>query len=325
MYIIANDGTGDFSSIQSAVDAMPTSNCEPITLLLRAGEYRERVIINKDNLRIVGESRQRSVIVHSGCARDLDADGRERGTFLSYTMLVTGDSVELENLTVINDAGDGHEVGQAIAVYAAGDRGVYRNVNMLAHQDTLFCGPTNERVCQDALPRAISPDVRVENLGDCPHVKGRLYFEGCYIRGDVDFIFGPYRCWFERCTLYMNARGGYYTAANTPEASLYGFVFNACTLTGGCVDGAGFLGRPWRAYARTVFIDCDMDEHVSPQGFSDWDDDKPVTERYGEYGTRGARADQSPRHPKQKRLSAAEASALTIDKVLDGWLPRINK
>ncbi len=321
MYIIAKDGSGDFTSIQAAIDALPMSGRVPTILLLRMDEYHEKVVVNKDNIRIIGEARDRTVITNSGCARDLGPDGKEKGTFLSYTFLVTGKNVEVENLTIRNDAGDGRDVGQAVAVYAAGDRGVWRNVRMIASQDTLFCGPTMPKVARDALPRIIPEGV--ESVGDCPLVLGRQYFEDCYIQGDVDFIFGPYRCWFERCTLFMNARGGFYTAANTPEQSPYGLVFHRCRLTGACEPGQAYLGRPWRPFAHTMFLHCEMDEHVSPAGFQDWGETK-ITRRCGEYGTTGARADQSTRHPGQARLTDAEAAFLTLREVIgsyDGWNP----
>ena len=317
MYIISKDGTGDFTSIQQAVDAVPAGNRSPVILLVRMDTWHEKVIINKDNIRLIGEARDRTVITNSGCAKDLGPDGREKGTFLSYTLLVTGDNVEVENLTIRNDAGDGSVVGQAVAVYAAGDRGMWRNCRMIAAQDTLFCGPTMPKVAKDALPRLIPEGVI--SVGDCPLVLGRQYFEDCWIQGDVDFIFGPYRCWFERCTLYMNRRGGWYTAANTPESAPYGMVFHRCRLTGECSEGEAYLGRPWRAYARTVFLHCEMDECVSPQGFADWEGGCSITDRCGEYGTTGARADQSRRHPKQKRLTDAEAAVLTIPEVLGGY------
>jgi len=323
MYIIAKDGSGDFTSIQAAIDAVPAGSRAPVILLVRMDEYHERVIVNKDNLRIIGEARDRTVITHSGCAKDLDDQGAEKGTFLSYTFLVTGNNVEVENLTIRNDAGDGRKVGQAVAVYAAGDRGVWRNVRMIAAQDTLFCGPTMPKVARDALPRLIPEGV--PSVGDCPQVPGRQYFEDCFIQGDVDFIFGPYRCWFERCTLHMNARGGWYTAANTPEPSPHGLVFHRCRLTGECGPGQAYLGRPWRAFARTVFLHCEMDECVSPEGFQDWQGGAGVTERYAEYGTTGARADQSARHPGQKRMTPEEAALCTLREVIggyDGWNPQ---
>ena len=318
MYIIAKDGSGDFTSIQQAIDAIPGGGRKPTILLLRMDEYQERVVVNKDNVRIIGEARDRTVITAKGCAKDLNPDGTERGTFLSATFMVTGNNVEVENLTIRNDAGDGRVVGQAVAVYAAGDRGVWRNVRMIAHQDTLFCGPLMQKVINFVAPRQGRAEV-VESIGDSTLTQSRQYFEDCFIQGDVDFIFGPYRCWFERCTLFMNARGGLYTAANTPEEQPYGLVFHACKLTGECEEGQAYLGRPWRKFSRTVFIDCEMDEHVAPLGFNDWDELKLVTERYAEYGTTGARADQSTRHPKQKRMTKEEALGYTIPEVIGGW------
>ena len=323
MYIIAKDGSGDFTSIQQAIDAIPGGGRTPTILLLRMDEYQERVVVDKDNVRIIGEARDRTVITAKGCAKDLDENGNERGTFLSATFMVTGNNVEVENLTIRNDAGDGRVVGQAVAVYAAGDRGVWRNVRMSAHQDTLFCGPLMQKVIDFIAPRTGRAEV-VESVGDCTPTQSRQYFEDCFIQGDVDFIFGPYRCWFERCTLFMNARGGLYTAANTPEIQPYGLVFHRCKLTGECEEGQAYLGRPWRKFSRTVFLNCEMDEHVAPLGFNDWDDVKRVTERYAEYGTTGARADQSTRHPKQKRMTREEAMRFTIPDVIggyDNWRP----
>ena len=318
MYVIAKDGSGDFTSIQQAIDAVPGGGRAPTILLVRMDEYRERVVVNKDNLRIIGEARDRTVITNSACAKDLDENGEERGTFLSFTFLVTGHNVEVENLTIRNDAGDGRQVGQAVAVYAAGDRGVWRNVRMIAHQDTLFCGPVEKKVVDFIVPRQGRAEC-VPAVNEPSVTHSRQYFEDCFIQGDVDFIFGSYRCWFERCTLFMNERSGWYSAANTPEGQPHGFVFSHCKLTGECEEGQAFLGRPWRKYARTVFLNCEMDEHVSPMGFQDWDDVRVVTDRCGEYGTTGPRADQTTRHPAQKRMTAWDAACHTIPEVIGGW------
>ena len=325
MIVVAKDGSGDFTGIQAAVDALPEApGRSPSLILVRAGEYREKVVIHRDHVRLLGEDRDRTVLVWNGCANDQYEDGTVKGTFLSATLMTTGRNIEVENLTVCNDAGDGRDVGQAVAVYAAGDRGVWRNCRFIAHQDTLFCGPVRlPNTLEDILPRRGSAETSIRVEGG-PLTSGRQYFEDCFIRGDVDFIFGSYRCWFERCTLFMNARGGFYTAANTNRALPFGFVFHRCRLTGECGEGEGFLGRPWRKYARTLFLECDMDEHVAPEGFCDWDADRVVTDRYGEWRTTGIRADQSTRHPAQKRLTDEEALLITLPQVLggtDGWQP----
>ena len=311
MVIVARDGSGDARSIQEAVDRIAAANESDRRILVKPGTYQERVIIHSDRIHILGEDAESTIITALGCAKDPDENGQEKGTFLSYTVMVAGNDVTLENLTIRNDAGDGRKVGQAVALYTAGDRGRFLRCRLIAHQDTLFCGPLMPKVAQDMLPYQSSVEC-VPSVGDCPLTYGREYFEQCYIRGDVDFIFGPYRCWFERCTLFMNCRGGWYTAANTPEEQPYGFVFHRCELTGECEEGAAWLGRPWRKYARTVFLQCDMDAHVSPGGFADWDENRLVTERLGEWGTTGARQDLSTRHPRQKRMTEAEAEGITF-------------
>ena len=319
MTTVAKDGSGDYACIQAAIDALQETGGE---ILIRPGEYREKIVVHRNNVRLAGEDREKTVIVWNGCARDRYADGTEKGTFLSATMMTTGRDITVENLTIRNDAGDGRTVGQAVAVYAAGDRGIWRNCSMEAHQDTLFCGPLRiPNVTEDIRGRTGCAEAvfRVED----GHVTfSRQYFEDCFIQGDVDFIFGCYRCWFERCVLFMNERGGWYTAANTAEEQPFGFVFHRCTLTGNCGQGEAYLGRPWRKYARTVFLACSMDECVAPEGFSDWDSERVVTDRCGEWGTAGERADLGARHPAQKRLTDEEAAAITADSVLagtDGW------
>ena len=314
-WIVSPDGSGDFVSLQAAADAAAECTDDSAVIVLRPGIYRERVVLHRDGLRLLGEDRERCVISASGCAKDRDGNGKERGTFCSATLLVSGRNVTVENLTVRNDAGDGRAVGQAIALYAAGDGGVYRNLDLLAHQDTLFCGPVNPQVADFISPRQGSAEFSdTDNLGNSPVTRSREFFENCFIRGDVDFIFGPYRCWFEGCTLFMNERGGWYTAANTAESQPLGFVFHRCVLTGECAEGAGFLGRPWRRFARTVFLRCEMDSHVSPQGFADWDAERVVTSRLGEYETTGAGALCAARHPDQRKLTDAEAANILAER-----------
>ena len=325
MIIVAKDGSGDFTSLQAAIDALPEAGGEGTAeILIRAGEYREKVVIHRDHVRLTGEDREKTVITWNGCAKDRYPDGTEKGTFLSATLMTTGEDIEVENLTIRNDAGDGRDVGQAVAVYAAGDRGSWRRCSFIAHQDTLFCGPIRMPNTLEDIGERSGKAERFFRVEDGHLTYSRQYFEDCFIRGDVDFIFGSYRCWFERCELYMNERGGFYTAANTNEAQDFGFVFHRCRLTGECAPGEGFLGRPWRKYARTVFLACEMDEHVAEEGFCDWDEERVVTGRYGEWRTTGVRADQTGRHPAQKRMTDGEAAAITVQKVLggtDGWEP----
>lgn len=325
MITVALDGSGQYTSLQAAIDALPVEGSEEDrTVFVRKGVYRERVIVHKNHVRIVGEDAEETVLTWSSFALQIHPDGTERTTFRSWTLMVCADDVTVENLTVRNDAGDGTVVGQAVAVYAAGDRGVWKNCRMIAHQDTLYCGPLRIPDVVDDLGSRVGCAEQVPLVQDGHPSRSRQYFEHCYIQGDVDFIFGSYRCWFEDCMLFMNQRGGWYTAANTHASQPWGFVFRHCRLTGACAEGKAFLGRPWRAGSAAVFLSCDMDAHVAPEGFTDWDETRVITARYGEWGTTGVRADLSFRDPRENRLTDAEAAALTPAAVLsgtDGWRP----
>ena len=166
-YTVSKDGTGDYTTIQAAVNAVPTDRTEKWEIFIRRGEYPERVVLNKPGLRVVGEDTQGVVITHSACAKDTFPDGTEKGTFLSFTLLTAAPDVTVENMTVRNDAGDGRIAGQAVAVYAAGDRGTWRNCRLIACQDTLFCGPLMPKVQREVAPLVCDAEC-YESVGDCP-------------------------------------------------------------------------------------------------------------------------------------------------------------
>ena len=325
MITVARDGSGDYTEIQAAVDALPPeAHGAWREIRIRKGVYHERVIVNRDRVRLVGEDAAETVLTWSSYALETHPDGTERTTFRSWTLMVNAEDVEVENLTIRNDAGDGTVVGQAVAVYAAGDRGIWRNCRLIAHQDTLYCGPLRIPDVVADLGERQGRAEQVPLVQDGHPSHSRQYFERCWLQGDVDFIFGSYRCWFEDCDLYMNERGGWYTAANTHFSQPWGFVFHRCRLRGACAEGRAFLGRPWRAGAATVFLACNMDPAVAPEGFTDWDETRIITERYAEWGTTGARADLKRRNSREKRLTDAEAAGITLQAVLggeDGWCP----
>jgi pectinesterase len=195
-----------------------------------------------------------------------------------------------ENLTLANSAGP---VGQALALRADGDRLVFRRCRFLGWQDTILVN------------------------------RGRHYFEDCYIEGTVDFIFGGATVYFSRCHLHQ-LKDGYVTAASTPDGVEHGLVFADGRITG--ADGVkSFLGRPWRNYARTIFLRTEMSAVVRPAGWDNWG--KPSAERttfYAEYGSTGPGANPAARVPWAKPLTVADAAKLTVRAVLggaDGWDP----
>ena len=220
-------------------------------------------------------------------------DGKPIGTFHTPTVTIDADDFTAENLTFANSAG---AVGQALALRVDGDRAAFRNCRFLGWQDTILLN------------------------------RGRQYFDHCYIEGAVDFIFGAATAWFEDCQI--NCLGnGYITAASTPSGQPYGFVFSHCTITGEKPEVKTYLGRPWRIYASTIYLNCDLSGVVRPEGWNDWK--KPethTTARYAEFNNTGAGASRLERPAWIKQLTRAEAGKITVPAVLGGaddWNPTL--
>ena len=234
-----------------------------------------------------------------------DENGQPLGTFRTAAVRVSARDITLKNLTIENDAGPGKAVGQAVALYIAGDRCTVTGCKLLAHQDTLLIGPETGTVC-DAYP--------------CGR---RAYLEDCLIRGNTDFIFGSYAAWLERCTLRCVSQGepvnAMIAAPNTPRGQAFGFVFHECTIDGDCEPATVYLGRPWRPFGRAAFLHCKMTKSVHPAGWLDWDTPfRPVWEGLCETADTWT----PERHPLCGKLE--NRHAYTKEAVLgggDGWKP----
>jgi pectinesterase len=295
---VAQDGSGDYTTIQSAIDAVRVHPLEPVTILVSRGMYQERVVIpdNKPNIRLIGDCAEETIIRYGLGARMLDSEGAELGTFRTSTMTVLADDFVMENVTVANSAGPGGEAGQALALYVSGDRQAYRGVRLLGWQDTFYTA------------------------------RGRQYFAGCYIEGDVDFIFGSGTVLFDQCEI-RSLQKGYITAASTPAGQPYGLVFLDCRLTGAeaAEERSVYLGRPWRPYAHSVFVRTWMDKHIQPEGWDNWrDPSNERTARYEEYGSTGPGGGGAHRASWSRSLTREEAEGLTARHVLSGaddWSP----
>jgi pectinesterase len=304
--IVAADGSGQYASLQEAIGAAPLKTDPAMprwVIFVKAGTYRERVYVQRErgNIHVIGEDRDKTVIVYNQHANLPGPDGKIIGTFRTPTVQVDGDGMIWENLTIANDAGlpgprpDGPPVVQALALRADGDRLEFRHCRFLGWQDTILVN------------------------------RGRHYFVDCYIEGHVDFIFGAATAYFDRCHIHV-LKDGYITAASTPKEASYGLVFADCRITG--AEGVKtYLGRPWRDFARTVFLRTEMSDAVRPEGWHNWN--KPQAEQttfYAEFGSTGPGASPTTRVPWAKPLTAEEAGALTPAKVLggiDGWSPSI--
>jgi pectinesterase len=302
--IVAADGSGQYTSVQEAISRAPmrTGLKDPRwVILVKPGTYRERIHVQRErgNILVRGENAATTIIVFNSHANLLGEDGKTIGTFRTPTLWIDADGIIWEDLTIANDAGrpgprpDAPSVAQALALRVDGDRVVFRRCRFLGWQDTILA------------------------------TRGRHYFADCYIEGNVDFIFGGGTAYFDRSHIHCLA-DGYITAASTPEGETHGFVFSDGKITG--ADGVQtYLGRPWRIYARTVFLNTEMSATVRPVGWHNWG--KPDAEHttfYAEYGSTGPGASPATRVPWAKPLTAEQAAALTPAAVLggaDGWDP----
>ena len=311
MILVAQDNTGDFDSIQEAIDSIQML---PETIYIKKGIYHERIEIRCPFLTIEGEDPKNTVIEYDYYADMMLSDMEKRGTFRSYTMLVNTDHFTCNNLTIANTAGFGTKVGQAIALYAEGDRITLNNCRLLGHQDTLFTGPLPN---EEAHAGGFKGPTEFSERRLC-----RQLYKDCYIEGEVDFIFGSATAYFENCELHSLNRGmdinGYVTAASTYANQEYGYVFNHCRLTSDCPDNTVYLGRPWRIFAKTVFLNCDMGAHIREDGFHDWN--KPEshdTVFYAEYHCSGKGFVPDKRASFVQQLTDTQAAQYTIENVLN--------
>jgi len=289
-FTVAADGSGDFTSIQAAIDASKAFPYERITIHLKNGTYKEKVEVYPWNpdISLIGESREGTVITYDDYF-DKMQKGRN-STFHTYTLHVRGNDFHAENLTIVNSSGP---VGQAVALHIEADRVSIVNTTLKGYQDTLYLAGEGFRT----------------------------YFNNCHIEGSVDFIFGEGTALFENCEIRSLA-DGFVTAASTPEGAAYGFVFNRCRLT--AADGVDkvYLGRPWRRYARTVFMNSKLGDHILAAGWDPWGlgaDKQSVY--YAEYANTGLGARRGDRVPWSRQLSGDEARTYTIENIFRGWNP----
>ncbi len=263
MITVAKDGSGNFSTIMDAVNSIQEL---PETIYIKNGIYEERVEISMPFLTLEGEDASQTIITEAYYANMLMEDGSKRGTFRSYTMLVTADNFTMKNLTVRNASGFGYKVGQAIALYVEGDRALIENCRILGHQDTLFTGPLPHAAMQAG--GFAGP---TENF---PRRVLRQEYRNCYIEGEIDFIFGSACAYFDNCSIHSLNRNqepnGYVTAPSTYEDMEFGYVFNNCHFTSNCPDNSVYLGRPWRIHAKTVILNSIIDGHICDSAFHDW-------------------------------------------------------
>ena len=298
-FVVAQDGTGDFRTVQEAVNAVPDfRKAGPTRILIKKGVYKEKLVVanTKDGVQLYGEDGV--IITYDDYASKFNVFGENKGTSGSSSVYIYGPNFLAENITFENSSGP---VGQAVACLVGADRVVFRHCRFLGFQDTLYTFGENTRE----------------------------YYEDCYIEGTVDFIFGKATAVFNRCELHCKRNGGFITAPATPQTSAYGYVFFDCKITAddGVKDGSVYLSRPWRPYAKCVFIRCELGRHIRPEGWHNWGNpDNEKTTYYAEYQSRGAGAMPERRVAWSHQLTDVSQYAIsTILAGRDGWVIEISQ
>lgn len=289
-FIVATDGSGDFTRVQDAIDAVPNLRRNRTCIFIKSGTYKEKLLLpsTKTNVTFIGESAENTILTFDDYASKQNSFGENIGTSGSASFFIYGDGFEARNITFENAAGP---VGQAVAVRIDGDRVRFENCRFLGNQDTLY------------------PNGR----------ESRQYYKNCYIEGTVDFIFGPSTAVFDSCRIFCK-RDGYITAASTDEHQPYGFVFRHCVIEGSAPENSVYLGRPWRPYARTVFLECELGGLIRAEGWHNWrNPEKEKTAYYAEYNNSGPGFQPEKRVAWAHILSEAEAGRYTLDTIFGDW------
>ena len=304
---VARDGTAEFRNVAEAIEVCRAFMDYHKVIFVKKGIYKEKIDVPTwlTNIEICGEDRDNTIITWDDHANvKLPETGKPMGTFRTFTVKITGSNITFKNITIENNSA---RLGQAVALHVEGDKCVFLNCRFLGHQDTIYTGRGG----------------------------ARQYFKDCYIEGTTDFIFGPSTVWFENCEI-VNKSDSYVTAASTPKDKKYGYVFNNCKIT--CLTGDAaaksnrggqaikkcYLGRPWRPYGYTLFMNCELGAHILPQGWHNWGNkENEKTARYLEYNNRGEGAKTEGRVAWAKQLTKKEAAKITPAEVFGGdtgWL-----
>ncbi|MGQ0738052.1 MAG: pectinesterase family protein [Bacteroidota bacterium] len=292
--IVAQDGSGDYKTVQAALNTVPDNNKKPVAIIIKKGIYKEKLFIDssKQFVSLIGEDKLNTILTWNDHTGKIAPNGDTINTRTSWSFRIKANNFSARDITFQNDAG--FTAGQAVAVESNGDKAAFINCRFIGNQDVLF---TNND-------------------------KSRQYYENCYIEGTTDFIFGSSTVWFEKCRIYSK-KNSHVTAASTPKEKEFGYVFNNCELNGDTSLHNVSLGRPWRPYAAVAYLNCYLGAHIKAEGWSVWNNNNNhLTTRFAEYGNFGPSADLSKRVSWAKELTLEDAKKYTVTNVLGGWNPK---
>ncbi len=292
--VVAQDGSGNFKTVQEAVNSVTDHSNTVTEIFVKKGTYKERIVVpaDKTNITLIGEDVNSTILTFDNYATRLDSAGKALGTSRTASFYVYGNGFTAKNITFQNSAGP---VGQALAIYVAGDKAAFFNCRFLGFQDTIY---TNGRGTRE-------------------------YYKSCYIEGTTDFIFGAATALFDDCNIFCKKGGLYISAASTLDTTKYGYVFTNCHITGSAPDNTFALGRPWRPYAKVVYLYCDLSNVIMAAGWDNWKNpDNEKTAYYAEYKNTGPGFQPDRRVPWSHQLTDDEAKIYTVQLVLNGWEPK---
>jgi len=292
-FTVSENGVGDFHTVQAAINAVPDFRKNETIIFIKKGIYKEKITLSptKTNVTLIGEDVNGTILTYDDFAQKRNSFGEEIGTSGSASFFAFGENFKAESLTFENSSGP---VGQAVAVRVDGDKAIFINCRFIGFQDTLY-----------------------------PHGEhSRQYYRDCYIEGTTDFIFGWATAVFEKCEIFSKKGGQYITAASTLEEVPFGFVLIDCKLTGDAPEGTVYLGRPWRPFARTVFLNCELGNHINQAGWHNWN--KPEAEAtayYAEYQSTGPGANPKARVSWSHQLKQSDIRTFFFRNIFKDWIP----
>ena len=288
---VAKDGSGDYTSVQSALDAVPEGNTKPITIRIRNGVYKEVIVVDarKNFISLVGEDKTKTILSYDNHAGTLLPNGDTLNTWTCASFFIYGNDFHAQNITFENTAG--FTAGQAVALRIEGNRASFINCRMIGHQDVLFLSGSGVK----------------------------HFFKDCYIEGTTDFIFGAATAVFKNCHIHSR-KNSHVTAASTNSIIPFGFVFFDCRLTADSNINKVSLCRPWSPTASVTYINCWMDKHIVPEGWNNWKNPaNEATARYAEYKSSGPGANPATRVPWSKQLTDEEVKKYSLENILGAW------
>jgi pectinesterase len=292
--VVAQDGSGKYKTVQEAINAVPDMSAAVTEIYIKAGTYKERIVIpaTKINVTLLGDDANNTILTWDDYASKLDTAGKPLGTSRTASLYAMAAGFTAKNITFANSAG---AVGQALAITVGADRAAFFNCRFLGFQDTIL---TNGLGCRE-------------------------YYSNCYIEGGTDFIFGPATAFFDKCKIFCKKGGQYITAASTPDTTKYGYVFSYCDISGDAPDNTFNLGRPWRPYAKVVYLNCSLSAVIKDKGWDNWRNEaNEKTAYYAEYKGTGPGYQPEKRAAWSHQLTDDEAKNFTPKLVLRGWEPK---